>query len=140
MSLYPEIAEKQAEQEDSNIEEVTKKFKSAVDDKNYGEALRFYQVIYDLIAKHLHKNPRDAEGYQTTIDNLHNLLIDLHKEQGAGQGAGQAAEQGAGQAAEQEGAGNKRKKRKSKQHSEKSRKTKSKKSKKSNKSKKSRRH
>jgi hypothetical protein len=119
--LYPEIAEKQAaEQEDSNIEEVTKKFNSAIYGKNYDEALRFYQVIRDLIVKHLQKNPHDAEGYQTTIMNLYNLLTGLHREI--------AEKQAAEQAAEQEGAGNKRKKRKSKQHSKKSRKTKSKKS------------
>jgi hypothetical protein len=121
ISLYPEIAEKQAaEQEDSNIEEVTKKFNSAIYGKNYDEALRFYQVIRDLIVKHLQKNPHDAEGYQTTIMNLYNLLTGLHREI--------AEKQAAEQAAEQEGAGNKRKKRKSKQHSKKSRKTKSKKS------------
>ena len=121
ISLYPEIAEKQAaEQEDSNIEEVTKKFNSAIYGKNYDEALRIYQVIRDLIVKHLQKNPHDAEGYQTTIMNLYNLLTGLHREI--------VEKQAAEQAAEQEGAGNKRKKRKHK---------KSKKSKKSKKTKRS---
>ena len=110
-------------QTDQQIEELTKKFNAAVNDKNYEEVSRIYEVIYGLMVKHLQKNPHDAEEYQVTIMKLYKSWTDRK-------------EQDAGQTAEQEGAGNKRKKRKSKQHSKKSRKTKSKKSRKT----KSRRH
>ncbi len=73
----------------NQMEKLTQEFNSAIDNKKYEEASQIYTAIRDLMVKRVKTHPNDKEGYQTIILDLHNKLMGLHQEQGAGQAAEQ---------------------------------------------------